>query len=169
MKGLKSFKFYKLLLIINFLEFKKKSKHWRQFWWMIFRFLTTTSEFIWFIPNNKIKCWLLLFRGNPELVKSTIFPSTAHDTEKQYVCVTLEVTLPEQYPDCEPIVQLRNPRGLDDTNLNYLSRAIKDKCNEYIGQSVIYELIEVRTKWVCSNKHYKLIGFLVNKGKFNGE
>ncbi|XP_068918293.1 E3 ubiquitin-protein ligase RNF25 isoform X1 [Tenebrio molitor] len=81
--------------------------------------------------------------GCPELVKSTIFPSTADDTDKQYVCVTLEVKLPEEYPDCEPVVQLRNPRGLDDTTLNHLYRAIKDKCNEFVGQPVIYELIEL--------------------------
>lgn len=83
------------------------------------------------------------FRGVPELVKTTIFPSTANDLEKQYVCVTLEVKLPKEYPDCEPEVELRSPRGLDDSTLNHLHRSIKDKCNEFIGQPVIYELIEV--------------------------
>lgn len=93
---------------------------------------------------------LVSYSGCPELVKSTIFPSTADDTDKQYVCVTLEVKLPEEYPDCEPVVQLRNPRGLDDTTLNHLYRAIKDKCNEFVGQPVIYELIEV-----CPSTHLK--------------
>lgn len=81
--------------------------------------------------------------GYPELIKSTIFPSTADDTNKQYVCVTLEAKLPEAYPDCEPIIQLRNPRGLDDSILNHLYKSIRDKCNEYLGQPVIYELIEL--------------------------
>lgn len=85
----------------------------------------------------------VFYRGCPELVKTTIFPSTADDINKQYVCVTLEVKLPEQYPDCEPQVQLRNPRGLDDLILDHLYKSIKEKCAEYLGQPVIFELIEV--------------------------
>lgn len=72
-----------------------------------------------------------------------MFPSTAHDTNKQYVCVTLEVLLPSSYPDCEPTVRLRNPRGLDDTTLDQILAALKEKCSEYLGQPVIFELIEV--------------------------
>ncbi|CAH0547585.1 unnamed protein product [Brassicogethes aeneus] len=82
-------------------------------------------------------------KGYPELVKSTIFPSTADDTDKQYVCVTLEVKLPEKYPDCEPIINLRNPRGLDDSTVNEIYSSIKIKCNEFLGQPVIFELIEL--------------------------
>lgn len=88
------------------------------------------------------KCFLC-FSGCAELVKSTIFPSTANEVDKQYVCVTLEAKLPEAYPDQEPVVLLRNPRGLDDSTINHLYEAIKEKCNEFIGQPVIYELIEV--------------------------
>lgn len=76
----------------------------------------------------------------------TIFPSTANDTEKQYVCLTLEVTLPELYPDCEPKIELKNPRGLDDSVFDSLYTALKNKCLEYTGQPVIYELIEVSGK-----------------------
>ncbi|KAL3275277.1 hypothetical protein HHI36_020045 [Cryptolaemus montrouzieri] len=82
-------------------------------------------------------------KGVPELVKTTIFPSTANDIKKQYVCVTFEAALPEMYPDCEPIVTLKNPRGLDDSVLNNLYSAMKNKCLEYSGQPVIYELIEL--------------------------
>lgn len=85
----------------------------------------------------------LYCRGCPEQFKTTVFPSTAHDTNKQYVCVTLEVNLPPDYPDCEPAVRLRNPRGLDDSMLNHISDSIKEKCSEYLGQPVIFELIEV--------------------------
>lgn len=87
---------------------------------------------------------LLCFSGCADLVKSTIFPSTANEVEKQYVCVTLEAKLPEGYPDEQPVVQLRNPRGLDDTTINHLYQAIREKCNEFVGQPVIFELIEVR-------------------------
>ncbi|KAJ8977881.1 hypothetical protein NQ317_016151 [Molorchus minor] len=81
--------------------------------------------------------------GYPELVKTTIFPSTANEVEKQYVCVTLEVRLPEGYPDCEPFIQLRNPRGLDDSTINNLYKSTKAKCTEFLGQPVIFELIEL--------------------------
>lgn len=86
---------------------------------------------------------MLFCRGFPQLFKTTVFPSTAHDTNKQYVCVTLEVELPPDYPDCELITRLRNPRGLDDSSLDSLTNAIKEKCKEYLGQPVIFELIEV--------------------------
>lgn len=82
-------------------------------------------------------------KGVPDLIKSTIFPSTADDAEKQYVCVTLEISLPDKYPDCEPKVQLKNPRGLDDSCISNLQRELKNKCLEYLGQPVIYELIEL--------------------------
>ncbi|KAF7269430.1 hypothetical protein GWI33_017534 [Rhynchophorus ferrugineus] len=82
-------------------------------------------------------------QGCAELVKSTIFPSTANEVEKQYVCVTLEVQLPENYPDCKPLIKLKSPRGLDDSTVDHLYREIDKKCEEYIGQAVIYELIEL--------------------------
>ncbi|XP_060520195.1 E3 ubiquitin-protein ligase RNF25 [Cylas formicarius] len=81
--------------------------------------------------------------GCAELVKSIIFPSTGNEVDKQYVCVTLEVSLPEGYPDIKPIIQLRNPRGLDDSTIEYLNKALRDKCDEYLGQPVIFELIEL--------------------------
>lgn len=72
-----------------------------------------------------------------------MFPSTADDANQQFVCVTLEVIVTPNYPDCEPIIKLRNPRGLDDGTIEKLNQDIKDKCVEFIGQSVIFELIEV--------------------------
>lgn len=41
------------------------------------------------------------------------------------------------------MIRLKSPRGLDDSTVDNLYREIEDKCNEYIGQPVIYELIEV--------------------------
>lgn len=66
--------------------------------------------------------------------------------DKQYVCVTLEVKLPEDYPDSKPIVALKSPRGLDDSTIDLLHNEIQKKCEEYLGQPVIYELIEVSLK-----------------------
>lgn len=72
-----------------------------------------------------------------------IFPSTADDALQQYVCLTLVVELPPGYPDVAPVVLLRNPRGLDDSVLGRIDREVKEKCESYCGQAVIYELIEV--------------------------
>ncbi|XP_050315553.1 E3 ubiquitin-protein ligase RNF25 [Anthonomus grandis grandis] len=82
-------------------------------------------------------------QGCAELVRSVIFPSTANEVEKQYVCITLEVELPRDYPDCKPVIRLKAPRGLDDSNVDYLHKEIDKKCDEYVGQPVIYELIEL--------------------------
>ncbi|XP_066257918.1 E3 ubiquitin-protein ligase RNF25 isoform X1 [Euwallacea similis] len=81
--------------------------------------------------------------GCAELVKCVIFPSTANEVEKQYVRVTLEAELPDGYPDCKPVIRLKSPRGLDDSTINHLYKEIEKKCAEYLGQAVIYELIEL--------------------------
>ncbi|CAG9768195.1 unnamed protein product [Ceutorhynchus assimilis] len=82
-------------------------------------------------------------KGCAELVKSVIFPSTANEVDKQYVCVTLEVELPQDYPDCKPVTRLKSPRGLDESTVDHLYKEIANKCEEYIGHAVIYELIEL--------------------------
>lgn len=75
-----------------------------------------------------------------------VFPSTADDALQQYVCLTLVVELPPGYPDVAPDISLRNPRGLDDSVLSRINREVKEKCESYRGQAVIYELIEVCLK-----------------------
>lgn len=50
--------------------------------------------------------------------------------------------LPE-YPDQQPLIELRNPRGLGE---DFLANALKlchEKCNHFSGSPVIYEIIEV--------------------------
>lgn len=101
----------------------------------------------------------MIIRGFPEQLKTVVFPSTAHDTNKQYVCVTLEVSLPLDYPECEPIVRLKNPRGLDDSTLDHILAALKDKCTEYLGQPVIFELIEVGNQQINVENQYYIILF----------
>ncbi|XP_044730134.1 E3 ubiquitin-protein ligase RNF25 isoform X2 [Chrysoperla carnea] len=91
-------------------------------------------------------------KGCPESITTVVFPSTADDANQQFVCVTLEVIVTPNYPDCEPIIKLRNPRGLDDGTIEKLNQDIKDKCVEFIGQSVIFELIElIRERLTDSN------------------
>jgi RWD domain len=77
-------------------------------------------------------------------VETVVLPSTAADEEQQFVTVTLNVELPPGYPDVSPLIRLRNPRGLDDDLLAKIMTEAKAKCDDYIGQPVIYELIEVK-------------------------
>lgn len=49
----------------------------------------------------------------------------------------------EGYPDIKPKFKLRNPRGLDDKNINKIEKSVKDKLDESIGQPVVFDLIEV--------------------------
>jgi len=84
------------------------------------------------------------FLSSTTTVETNVLPSTAADEEQQFVTVTLTVDLPTGYPDVSPVVRLRNPRGLDDDLLVKIMTEAKVKCEEFIGQPVIYELIEVR-------------------------
>lgn len=72
-----------------------------------------------------------------------MYPWTALDTQQQYVRVDLTVSLPSQYPDISPVVTLRNPRGLEETTLAAIESQIRDKCDDFLGQPVIYEIINV--------------------------
>lgn len=72
-----------------------------------------------------------------------MFPATADDTDQQYVRVTLEVKLSPGYPDNPPEVSLRNPRGLDDDRLRAIMEQVEEKCQNCLGDPVIYDLIEV--------------------------
>jgi E3 ubiquitin-protein ligase RNF25 len=77
-------------------------------------------------------------------VETEVHPWTALDENQQYVRVSLEIDLPPGYPDVSPRVNLRNPRGLDDSLLNTIKQQINDKCTEYLSQPVIFEIIQVR-------------------------
>lgn len=76
-------------------------------------------------------------------VETIVYPWTALDTQQQYVRVDLSVALPARYPDVSPSVTLRNPRGLEDSTLALIEAQIHDKCEDYVGQPVIFEIINV--------------------------
>lgn len=88
----------------------------------------------------------------PYMVETVVHPSTGDDTDLQYVCVTLEVTLTPEYPDTSPSVKLRSPRGLDDSIVESIMKQIHLKLLECIGQSVVFELIEV----IIQNLHQRI-------------
>jgi E3 ubiquitin-protein ligase RNF25 len=59
------------------------------------------------------------------------------------VCVRLIVKLLQGYPDTTPIVYLRNPRGLDEETVKKIQSDVDTKCKDFVGQPVMFELIEV--------------------------
>ncbi|KAG8276883.1 NF-kappaB binding [Homalodisca vitripennis] len=82
-------------------------------------------------------------RGKAVAVETTVYPWTALDTQQQYVRVDLSIALPARYPDISPVVTLRNPRGLEDTTVAAIEAQIHDKCDDFLGQPVIYEIINL--------------------------
>ena len=77
-----------------------------------------------------------------------MFPSTGEDSQSQYVCVTLIVKLVPGYPDVSPDLDFRNPRGLDEGTMHLIQSEAKAKCQDFLGQSVMFELIEVRKHYI---------------------
>lgn len=91
------------------------------------------------IDDVKIK----MVDGVPEVIETIVHPLTGDNTDQQFVCVTLEVKLTPGYPEKSPEVVLRNPRGLDDDVLDEITKQIKHKLDECLGQPVVFELIGV--------------------------
>lgn len=83
--------------------------------------------------------------GQPESIETLVFPSTGEDSQSQYVCLRLIVHLHAGYPDVSPTVSLKNPRGLHEDTLQLIQTEIEAKCQDFIGQPVMFELIEVIT------------------------
>lgn len=96
---------------------------------------------------------VLHFRGEPECIETIVFPSTGEDSQSQYVCVRLVVHLPPGYPDISPKVTLRNPRGLHEDTVRLIQSDAEAKCQDFIGQPVMFELIEVRFRGQDSSKY----------------
>ncbi|KAK6625488.1 hypothetical protein RUM43_005786 [Polyplax serrata] len=76
-------------------------------------------------------------------IETDVFPATASDHSSQYVRVTLIFSLPVGYPDVMPTVDLKNPRGLDDSVLKIMKKDIETKMENLIGEPVVFEIIEV--------------------------
>ncbi|XP_045622373.1 E3 ubiquitin-protein ligase RNF25 [Procambarus clarkii] len=89
--------------------------------------------------------------GVPNGVEVVVVPATAQNIEEQHVRVTLVLSLPPEYPDTTPFIILRNPRGVDDYVLEKIKQESQQKCEEYLGCPVIYELIEVVRENLTAN------------------
>lgn len=95
----------------------------------------------WFILFHNTEC--ILCSDMPEQIETVVLPTVGEDIDRQYVCVTLQVTFSEGYPDTRPAYQLRNPRGLDDQMISTIRIAIENKLTESIGCPVVFDLIDV--------------------------
>ncbi|XP_066137208.1 E3 ubiquitin-protein ligase RNF25 isoform X2 [Saccopteryx bilineata] len=82
-------------------------------------------------------------RSSPWEVNITLYPATAEDQDSQYVCFTLVLQIPAQYPNEVPHISIRNPRGLSDEQIHKISQALSQVAKAGLGTAMLYELIEV--------------------------
>ena len=79
-----------------------------------------------------------------------ITPLTASEQDKQYVSLTLVITLPLAYPNAGPTLGVRNPRGLEDSAIAGLLDEMNTRCDEYVGCPVLFELIEMSREFLTT-------------------
>lgn len=81
-------------------------------------------------------------RSSPWEIYITLHPATAEDQDSQYVCFTLVLQVPTQYPHEVPQISIRNPRGLSDEQIHKISQALSHVAEAGLGTAMLYELIE---------------------------
>ncbi|KAM4836314.1 E3 ubiquitin-protein ligase RNF25 isoform 1-T1 [Thomomys bottae] len=81
-------------------------------------------------------------RSSPWEILITLHPATAEDQDSQYVCFTLVLQVPVQYPQEVPQISIRNPRGLSDEQIHKISQALGHVAKAGLGTAMLYELIE---------------------------
>ncbi|XP_077604840.1 E3 ubiquitin-protein ligase RNF25 isoform X1 [Crocuta crocuta] len=81
-------------------------------------------------------------RSSPWEIYITLHPATAEDQDSQYVCFTLVLQVPAQYPNEVPQISIRNPRGLSDEQIHKISQTLSHVANTSLGTAMLYELIE---------------------------
>ncbi|XP_038277605.1 E3 ubiquitin-protein ligase RNF25 isoform X2 [Dermochelys coriacea] len=81
-------------------------------------------------------------RSAPWEICITLHPATAEDQDSQYVCFTLVLSVPPQYPNEVPKISIRNPRGLSDEQIQKISQTLGQVAEAGLGTAVLYELIE---------------------------
>ncbi|XP_053140202.1 E3 ubiquitin-protein ligase RNF25 isoform X2 [Hemicordylus capensis] len=81
-------------------------------------------------------------RSVPWEISITLHPATAEDQDLQYVCFTLVLSVPLQYPNEVPKIAIRNPRGLSDEQIYKISHTLQCVAEAQLGAAILYELIE---------------------------
>ncbi|EDO48131.1 predicted protein [Nematostella vectensis] len=56
-------------------------------------------------------------RERPSSVSLLLHPSTGDEGDKQYVCLSLLLSLPLEYPNVLPSIEIKNPRGLSEAHI----------------------------------------------------
>ncbi|XP_006891956.1 PREDICTED: E3 ubiquitin-protein ligase RNF25 [Elephantulus edwardii] len=72
----------------------------------------------------------------------TLHPATAEDQDSQYVCFTLVLQVPAEYPNEVPQISIRNPRGLSDEQIHTITQTLSHVAKASLGTAMLYELIE---------------------------
>ena len=88
--------------------------------------------------------------ARPSEINIKITPLTASEQEKQYVSLSLVVSLSDGYPSVPPGLEVRNPRGLEDSAVQGLLEDMKARCEEYTGCPVMFELIEMAREFLTA-------------------
>ncbi|XP_048340470.1 LOW QUALITY PROTEIN: E3 ubiquitin-protein ligase RNF25 [Sphaerodactylus townsendi] len=86
----------------------------------------------------------LLYRERtmPWEICITLYPATAEDQDSQYVCFTLLVSVSLSGPNEVPKIDILNPRGLSDEQIQKISQTLQHLAEEQLGTAILYELIE---------------------------
>lgn len=79
----------------------------------------------------------------PSSISISLHPATADNTSEQYVCLTLVINLPPNYPNDLPEIIIRNPRGLSDEDLERIKSDLHSKASDSKGNAMLFELIEL--------------------------
>nr|XP_034336382.1 tyrosine-protein phosphatase non-receptor type ptp-2-like [Crassostrea gigas] len=82
-------------------------------------------------------------RSQPEVISLRLHPSTGDEEEKKYVCITLELELSQQYPHEIPTINIKNPRGIGEEEVNRLQESLVTLATELQGGPMLYDLIEL--------------------------
>ncbi|XP_075703715.1 E3 ubiquitin-protein ligase RNF25-like, partial [Rhinoderma darwinii] len=76
------------------------------------------------------------------VLRITLHPTTCDDPETQFVRLTLQLSLPPQYPDEPPEISVTNPRGLCDDQIESIIRTLRTTATQSVGCPILYALIE---------------------------
>merc|ERR1719228_107699 len=60
------------------------------------------------------------------------------------------MSLPDGYPGLPPSLNVRNPRGLEESAVTRLLEDMKARCEEYSGCPVMFELIEMAREFLTA-------------------
>ncbi|XP_061188883.1 uncharacterized protein LOC133197059 [Saccostrea echinata] len=81
--------------------------------------------------------------GWPEIISLQLHPSTGDEVEKKYVCITLVLQPTHRYPHEIPSIDIKNPRGVGEEEVNRLQSSLISLATELQGGPMLYDLIEL--------------------------